>query len=294
LIRSTFTIVLMLLAVFPEHVGQAQYTKATPEWNQPVKPFRIIGNIYYVGASEVSSFLITTPKGHILLDSGFAETVPLITDGIKQLGFKIEDVKILINSHAHYDHAAGLAQLKRLTGARLMLSEADAALAANGGKGDFQWGDALTYERVKADRLLNDKDRIELGGVEMTARLTPGHTKGCTTWIMKVTEGGKAYDVVLVGSTTAPGYKLVNNSKYPNIALDFEYTFRLLRSLPCDVFLGPHGSFFNLQDKAARLPPGEKPNPFIDGKSYREFLDRTEKDFVDLVAKQSAGRSGKT
>src|SRR6185295_12695007 len=178
-------IVLMLLAVFPEHVGQAQYTKATPAWNQPVKPFRIIGNIYYGGAFEVSSFLITTPKGHILLDSGFAETVPLIADGIKRLGFKIEDVKILINSHAHYDHAGGLAQLKRLTGAQLMLSEADAALAANGGKGDFQWGDALTYEPVKADRILNDKDRIELGGVEMIARLTPGHTKGCTTWIMK-------------------------------------------------------------------------------------------------------------
>ena len=281
-------IVLMLLAVFPEHVGQAQYTKATPAWNQPVKPFRIIGNIYYVGAFEVSSFLITTPKGHILLDSGFAETVPLIADGIKRLGFKIEDVKILINSHAHYDHAGGLAQLKRLTGAQLMLSEADAALAANGGKGDFQWGDALTYEPVKADRILNDKDRIELGGVEMIARLTPGHTKGCTTWLMNVTEGGSGYDVVLVGSTTAPEYRLVNNPKYPNIASDYEYTFRLLRSLRCDVFLGPHGSFFNLKRKAARLARGEKPNPFIDAKSYREFLDRTEKDFRDQVSKQTA------
>lgn len=299
--RSTlFASVLTLLVISPPapslsgSTRQAQYTKATPEWNQPARPFRIIGNIYYVGASEVSSFLITTPKGHILLDSGFAETVPLIADGIKQLGFKIEDVKILINSHAHYDHAAGLAHLKRLTGAQLILSEADAALVANGGKGDFQWGDRFTYEPARTDRILQDKDRVELGGVEMIARLTPGHTKGCTTWLMKVTEGGRAYNVVLVGSTTAPGYTLVNNPKYPNIASDYEYTFRLLRSLPCDVFLGPHGSFFNLKGKAERLVRGEKPNPFIDGKSYRDFLNRTEKEFVDLLSKQNTGSSKKT
>ena len=294
LIRSTFAIVLMSLVVLPPAAGQAQYTKATPEWNQPVKAFRIIGNIYYVGASEVSSFLITTPKGHILLDSGFAETVPLIADGIKRLGFKIEDVKILINSHAHYDHAGGLAELKRLTGGQLLLSEADADLVANGGKGDFQWGDTLSYEPARADRVLKDNDRVELGGVEMIARLTPGHTKGCTTWLMKVMDGGRAYDVVFVGSTTAPGYTLIDNPKYPNIASDYEYTFRLLRSLPCDVFLGPHGSFFNLKAKAHRLDRGDKQNPFIEGKSFRAFLDRTERDFVDLLSRQKARRSRTT
>ncbi|MFY9607702.1 MAG: MBL fold metallo-hydrolase [Blastocatellia bacterium] len=146
---------------------QGPYTKATPAWNQPVTPFLIIGNIYYVGASGVSSFLITTPKGHILLDSGFAETVPLIAEAIKQLGFKIEDVKVLINSHAHYDHAAGLAELKRLTGGELMLSEPDAALVASGGKGDFQWGDTQTYEPATTGRILKDKDRVELGGVSL-------------------------------------------------------------------------------------------------------------------------------
>lgn len=273
--------------------GQSQYTKATPEDNQPVKPFRIIGNIYYVGASEVSSFLITTPSGHILLDSGFAETVPLIVERIKQLGFKLEDVKILINSHGHYDHGGGLALLKRLTGARLMLSEGDAALVGNGGKGDFQWGDTLTYEPAKADRILQDKDRVELGGVTMTARLTPGHTKGCTTWLMKVTEDGRTYEVVFVGSTTAPDYTLVNNPKYPNIVADYEYTFRLLRSFPCDVFLGPHGSFFHLKEKAKRLARGAKPNPFVESKSYRDFLDRTEKDFLKLVSKQRTANPGK-
>lgn len=274
--------------------GQGGYTKATAEWNRRVRPFRIIGNIYYVGASGVSSFLITTPKGHILLDSGFAETVPLITEGVKQLGFKIEDVKILINSHAHYDHAAGLAELKRLTGGQLILSEPDASLVANGGKGDFQWGDTLTYEPAKADHILQDEERVELGGVTMLARVTPGHTMGCTTWLTRVTDDGKEYDVVFVGSTTAPNYTLVDNPRYPNIVKDFEYTFRLLRSLPCDVFLGPHGTFFNLEEKAERLARGQKPNPFIEDNSYRMFLDRTEKSFLELLSKQSVGKSKKT
>ena len=300
MIRSTLfaSVLTLLVTSLPASslsglTRQAQYTKATPEWNQPVKPFRIIGNIYYVGASEVSSFLITTPNGHILLDSGFAETVPLIAAGIKQLGFKIEDVKVLINSHAHYDHAAGLAQLKRLTGAQLMLSEPEAALVANGGKGDFQWGDKFTYEPAMADRLLKDKDQVDLGGVTMIARLTPGHTRGCTTWLMKVTEGSKSYDVVFIGSTTAPEYVLVNNSKYPNIVSDYEYTFRLLRSLHCDVFLGPHGSFFHLKEKSGRLARGVSPNPFIEGKSYQEFLNRTEKDFLELLSKQKTQSSMK-
>ena len=287
MITSALTLIVISLSAQSriDSTSQGQYTKATPEDNQPVKPFRIIGNIYYVGASEVSSFLITTPQGHILLDSGFAQTVPLIVEGIKQLGFKLEDVKILINSHGHYDHAGGLALLKRLTGARLTLSAGDATLIGNGGKGDFQWGDTLTYEPTKADRILQDKDRVELGGVTMIARLTPGHTKGCTTWLMKVTEDGRTYEVVFVGSTTAPGYKLLDNPKYPNIVSDYEYSFRLLRSLPCDVFLGPHGSFFSLKKKAEQLARGKKPNPFIDGKSYRDYLDRTEKDFLDLLSK---------
>lgn len=267
-----------------------QYTPATPEWNKPVKPFRIIGNIYYVGAAEVSSFLITTPKGHILLDSGFAETVPLIQDAFKQLGFSIRDVKILISSHAHYDHAGGLALLKDLTGAGLMASESDAELMSNGGKGDFQWGDRFSYRPVKADRLLRDKDTIELGGVTMTARITPGHTKGCTTWTMTVNEGGKRYDVVFLGSTTAPGYKLVDNPKYPDIAADYDSTFRLLKSLPCDVFLAPHGSFFSLERKRKRLELGAKPNPFIDPGGYQRFIGETEKDFRKLLEKQRASK----
>lgn len=256
------------------------------DWNRPVKPFRIVGNVYYVGASEVSSFLITTPEGHILLDSGLPETVPLIREGFKQLGFKLEDVKWLINSHAHFDHAGGLAELKTLTGAKLAATEADAAQLALGGKDDFTWGDTLAFPPVKTDRILRDGDTIKLGGVTMTARLTPGHTKGNTTWTIKVKDGAKTYDVVFVGSTSAPGYQLVDNPKYPNIVADYQRSFSLLKSLPCDVFLGPHGSFFGLLDKAAKLEQGAKTNPFIDPQGYRRYLETSEKNFYEQLKKE--------
>ena len=248
-------------------------------WNRPVKPFRVVENIYYVGAEGVASYLITTPQGHILMDSGFSETVPRIQDSLNQLGFKLEDVKVLINSHAHFDHAGGLAQLKKLTGARLMISEADAQLISDGGRSDFQWRDnaSFHFEPAVVDRLLRDKDEVKLGGVTMIARITPGHTKGCTTWTMKVREAGRDLDVVFVGSTTIPGYKLLNNDVYPNIVKDYAYTFALLKTLRCDVFLAPHGSFFALDEKRSLLDKGAKTNPFIDPQSYRRFIDATER-----------------
>jgi metallo-beta-lactamase class B len=270
---------------------KAQADETSRSWNLAVKPFKVIGNIYYVGANEITSFLITTPKGHILLDSGFAETVPIIKDSVKQLGFRLEDIKILINSQAHYDHAGGLAVLKELTGASLALSKADAELISNGGKGDFAWGDTLTFQLVKADRILEDKDKIELGGVTMTARLTPGHTKGCTTWTMTVKEDGKQYAVVFLGSTTAPGYRLVDNPNYPNIVADYAYTFQLLKSINCDVFLASHGSFFALDHKRRRLERGAKPNPFIDPERYKSFLAESEEAFLKELRKQQSEKA---
>ena len=255
--------------------------------NQPVKPYRVIGNIYYVGASDVTSYLITTPNGHILLDSGFIETVPQIKQNVAQLGFRLADIKILLNSHAHYDHAGGLAELKRLTGATLMTSEGDVALLAAGGKGDPNFGDRFLYEPVKPDRTLRDGDNVELGGVTMVARLTPGHTKGCTSWTMKVKDGEKEYDVVFYGSTSAPGYKLVNNPGYPDIVADYEKAFRLLKTLPCDVFLAAHGQFYDMLGKAKLLEQSPKSNPFIDPEGYRRYLDESEKSFRKLLASQS-------
>jgi metallo-beta-lactamase class B len=283
LCRKLFAVALLLLC---PALAKAQLTQEWRPWNAPVQPICIIGNVYYVGAHEVSSFLITTPKGHILLDSGFDETVPLIQANIKQLGFKLEDVKILINSHAHADHAGGLATLKQLTGAKLFASKADAELLTNGGKGDFHWGDNLVFNPVKVDRTLRDKDKIKLGGVTLTARLTPGHTKGATTWLMKVTEGGKTYDVLFISSASVPGYTLVNNQKYPKIIEDYARTFQLLKTLPCDVFLGPHGSFFALLEKMERLKKDPKTNPFIAPQDYRTYVEKAEQAYLKQLEKE--------
>ena len=281
----------LTFSLFLSATASPQADPTSRSWNQPVNPYRIIGNIWYVGASGVTSFLITTSEGHILLDSGFSETVPQIKRNISQLGFKLADVKILINSHAHYDHAGGLAELKKLTGAKLMATEADAALLERGGKDDFQWGDKYTYKPVKTDRVLRDGDQVELGEVRLTARLTPGHTKGSTTWTMKLNEEGKQYDVVFATSVSTPGYNLVNNDRYPDIVGDYRRTFQILKSLPCDVFLGPHSEFFSMKEKIARMEQGTKPNLFIDPAGYREYVANGEKEFQKTLEAQTRRKS---
>jgi metallo-beta-lactamase class B len=289
--QKTALILSLTLSLFLAVVANPQSDQTARSWNQPVKPYHIIGNIWYVGASGVTSFLIATSKGHILLDSGLPETVPQIRQNVPQLGFKLADVKILLNSHAHYDHAGGLAELKELTGAKLMATEADAALMERGGKDDFQWGDRYAYKPVKADRVLRDGDQVELGEVRLTARLTPGHTKGSTTWTMKVNEDGKQYEVVFATSVSTPGYELARNDKYPNIADDYRRTFQILKSLPCDVFFGPHAEFFSMKEKAARLAQGAKPNPFIDPAGYREYVANGERGFQKTLETQTQKKS---
>ncbi|MGD0199977.1 MAG: subclass B3 metallo-beta-lactamase [Bryobacteraceae bacterium] len=259
---------------------------AVAAWNQPVEPFRIIGNIYYVGASDVTSYLITTPEGHILLDSGFAETVPQIRANVARLGFKLEDIKVLLNSQAHYDHAAGLAELKSLTRARLLASAQDGALLARGGRGDFAYGDRYPYTPVFRDAVVRDGDEVRLGNTVLTAHLTPGHTKGCTTWTTTVQEQGQTYRVVFVCGLSTPGYRLVDNADYPGIVKDFEATFRKLRALDCDVFLGAHGGYYGLAAKSEARRRGARPNPFIDPAGYRRFLDASEAAFKKELERQ--------
>lgn len=260
----------------------AAIKKEWESWNAPLQPFRLIGNIHYVGASGISSFLITTPEGHILLDTGFETTVPRIRESVAKLGFKLTDIKIILNSHAHTDHAGGHALMQELTGARILMSEADAALLASGGTNDFTpySKEMMGYRPAKADRILRDGDKVTLGGTTLTCHLTPGHTKGCTTWTMDVTEDGKTHHVVFFGSTSIlQGVPLVNNAQYPGIADDLAASYKKLKSLPCDVFLAPHTGFFNLPEKAKRLARGEKPNPFIEANAFKAFLEPAEKKF---------------
>ena len=237
-----------------------------PDMNQPVEPLHIIGNIYYVGTNGVSSFLIVTPEGHILLDSGFNQSVPLIRTSIGSLGFRFEDIRILLSSHAHFDHVAGHGLIQEQTGARVMASERDAEVIA---RGDESLWEGWRPSRV--DRVIRDGDRVRLGGAELTAHLTPGHTKGCTTWTMEAVDGGKKYRVVFVGGYTInPGVRLLGNSDYPNIVDDFARTFRVLNSLKPDIFLAQHPDIFWLEEKRRKLNDGAAGNPFIDPGGYRE------------------------
>lgn len=251
-----------------------QKTEEERSWNQPVAPFKIAGNIYYVGASDVTSYLITTPKGHILIDSGFPETVQQIKENIAKLGFKLTDIKILLNSHAHYDHAGGLAELKRLTGAKLYVSRPDEILFLNGGLKDPNFGDRFPFESVKPDLLLKDLQKVKLGGTTLIANITSGHTPGCTTWTTTTRENGKGLNVIFVCSTSSPGYKLINNTAYPTIADDYAKTFERLKNMKVDIFLGSHGGIYDLKGKTKRL--GMAVNPFIDPQGYRDYVASSE------------------
>lgn len=276
----------------------AAIKKEWESWNGPFKPFRLIGNIHYVGASGISSFLITTPEGHILLDTGFETTVPRIRDSVTQLGFKLTDIKIILNSHAHTDHAGGHAAMQKLTGAKILMSEADAALLASGGRNDFTpySKDMMAYPPAKADRILRDGDKVTLGGTTLTCHLTPGHTKGATTWTMDVAEDGKVQHVVFFSSTSIlTGVPLVNNAQYPGIADDLAASFKKLKALPCDVFLAPHTGFFDLPENAERLARGEKPNPFIDPMKFKTFIQQAEQKFLtQLEREQKSAREPKS
>ncbi len=275
---------------FPLLLAASLLAQADPTWTESFPAFKIVGNVYYVGSRGLASYLITTPKGHILINSNLASSVPQIRDSVEKLGFRFSDVKILLISHAHWDHDAGSAEVKKITGAQYMVMDADVPVVESGGKSDFQYGNnaGMLYPPAKVDRVLHGGDQVTLGGVVLTAHLTPGHTKGCTTWTLKVSDGGRTYNVVIVGSPNVnPGYKLVNNAKYPDIAKDYEKTFRVLRQLPCDVFLGAHGGYYNMEEKFAKLKKGGE-NPFLDPEGYRTFVAEKEQAFRSELAKQSA------
>jgi metallo-beta-lactamase class B len=261
-----------------------------PDWSEPFPPHRIIGNIYYVGSRGLASYLITTSAGHILINSNLTTSVPLIRNNIEKFGFRFTDVKILLISHAHFDHDGGSAEVKKLTGAQYMVMDGDDGVVESGGKSDFQYGNdpRLSYPETKVDRVLHDGDEVKLGDTVLTSHKTAGHTRGCTTWTLQVREAGKTYNVVIVGSPNVnPGYKLVNNATYPEIADDYARGFRVLKSLPCDVFLGAHGGYYGMEEKYAKLSAGGA-NPYIDPKGYQDYIAEREQAFLEELRKQTA------
>jgi len=259
------------------------------EWKEPIEPFRVLGSIHYVGTAELASYLITTGEGHILLDTPCEGETALVLESIRKLGFDPKDIKILLNSQAHYDHTGGLRAIRELSGARMMAGARDRELLGRGGRGDFAFGDRFPFPEVTVDRALADGDEITLGGITLTVRLTPGHTRGASTYLTTVEEGGRSYQVVFPASLSVnPGVRLANPPSYEGIAEDFRRSIDLLESLKPDVFLAAHGIVFGLRDKAERLRKGATPNPFVGGDEYRSWLSRMKAAYEEQLVRDSA------
>ena len=270
----------------------AQLAAQNPSWTRPFPPFHIAGNLYYVGSADLASYLIVTPKGNILINSSLEANVPLIEKSVAQLGFRFSDTKILLISHAHNDHCAGAALVKKLTGARYFVMDADVPVVESGGRTDFQYGaqPEMRFPPTKVDHVLHDGDPVELGDAVLTAHLTAGHTRGTTTWTLDETEAGRRLHVVIVGSPNVnPGYKLVGNKSYPRIASDYAHGFQVLKSLPCDIFLGAHGSYYGLQEKYERRQLGDR-DAFIDPSGYKSYIADRERAFEAELKRQQAGK----
>lgn len=274
--RTFRAVVLAALAALVPSLSHAQTTEDRTQDRVAFPAHKIIGNLHYVGTGTLNSYLVATPEGHILINTNFEETVPLLRASIEKLGFKMSDVKIILGSHAHGDHMQADAMVKELTGgATVMAMEQDVPALKNMTPGN---------KPHPIDRVLKDGDTVMLGGTTLTAHLTPGHTRGCTTWTMKAAEGGRTYDVVIACGGLQDGARLVNNKNYPTIADDFASSVKKYRTLPADVFLAAHSWMFDLAGKHAKL--GSNPNPYIDPAGYKRWVDNMEKELASMLAEQ--------
>jgi metallo-beta-lactamase class B len=256
----------------------------------PYPPFHMIGNIYYVGAAGLACYIIKTSEGEILLDSGYPDMASQIEGNVQQLGFKLSDVKILINSHAHIDHGGGMGQLKMDTGAKLVAMAEDAPYFENGGHNDVLFGDRSTFPPVHVDRVIHDGDKVKLGDTELTAHLMPGHTPGNTTWTMVVPDGGKSYEAVFFGIVTPfPNTVLSSTPVYPNVGADWAKTMAVLPTLKCEVFFGSNASFYDMAKKHDALMQNPDTNPFIDPAGCKAYVERGEATYQNLLKAAAAG-----
>jgi metallo-beta-lactamase class B len=266
------------------------------DWTTPIAPFRVADNLYYVGGKDLASYLIVTPQGDILINSNLEGSVPLIRASVEQLGFNFKDIKVLLISHAHWDHDSGSAQIIQETGAKYMVMDGDVDVVESGGATDFAYGAEHRYTAAKVDRVLHDGDEVRLGGTVLTARKTAGHTRGCTTWTLRLMQAGRPLNAVIVGSWNVnPGFRLVDragqSASYAGIAADYRRTFATLRGLKCDIFLGAHGAYFGMLEKVQRTRPGaaEKgaaENVWIDPPGYQAAVAEREQAFEQELKRQ--------
>jgi len=280
------------LALGATAFAQQAPAPANADWTRLFPPFRIVGNINWVGSYDLSTYLITTPQGHILINTGVGDTAKQIKASVEQLGFKITDTKILTATHGHFDHVAGMADLKTMTGAKLVISENDKELLETGGKADFRFGDTpgARFEPVKVDQTFKDGDTIALGGTVLTAHLHPGHTKGATSFTVNVPEGGKTYRVIIANmGSINPGVTVSGMPKYPGIAQDYARTFLAQKDMKIDVWLASHAAQFGMHDK---YKPGDPYNPerFVDPAGFLRSVQRLEKAYLDQLSRERSGK----
>lgn len=281
--------VLALAAVAVAGPAASQYRDS---WTKPAAPFRIIGPVYSVGSDGLGVYLIQTKDGAILIDGGVPEMAAMVEGNIKALGFDLKSVKYLLNTHAHFDHSGALAQLKRVSGAKMVGSELDRESLESGHYLGSESNKAFDAPPVKVDRAVKDGDTLSLGGVTLTANITPGHTRGCTSWTMPVVEAGKTHKIVFFCSASVAANRLAPNPQYPGIVEDYRKTFVKARALKADIYLAPHSEFFDLWGKKAKLDANPKgPNPFIVPGEFNRAIDRFEADFkVELAKQQGAAK----
>lgn len=290
--------ILSCLLLFLFCSSEGLLAEANPSWTTPIPPFQIADNLYYVGSQDLASYLVITPKGNILINANLATSPSQIRTSIEKLGFRWSDTKILLNSQAHFDHMAGAAEVIRETHAKNMVMDGDVKVAETGGRADFlaPSPNIPTYTPVHVDRVLHDADTVSLGGITLTAHKTAGHTRGCTTWTMRShlpgEPAGALRNIVIVGGTSfwseyhfvaTPGHPV----SYPSIAQDFQHTFATLLALPCDVFLGAHGGYFDMLTKLERYPK-EGPRIFIDPSGYKSYVTDAQQTFEKALNKQLA------
>lgn len=256
-----------------------------PSWLRPTEPFRVADNLYYVGSEGLSAWLITTPKGHILIDGPMDQNVAGIEANIRALGFKVEDIEVLLNSHAHFDHAAGLARLKKDSGAILAASAGDKPSLEKGTYAGSEDVAALKFPPVKVDKVMKDGETVSLGGVTLTANITPGHTPGCTTWSFPLKVDGQTRKVVYYCSTSVALNRLAPKEQYKGIVADYRRSFAALGKMKADIFLAPHAEQFDLAAKRAKLKPGA-PNPFIDPTELQRVVTASREAFEEACAEQ--------
>lgn len=293
-VRTLFCCLFLLLFCSPQFI----FADENPSWTTPIAPFRIADNLYYVGSQDLASYLIVTSKGNILINTNLASSPPQIRASVEKLGFHWSDTKILLNSQAHYDHMGGVAEVVRETHAKNMVMEGDASVIETGARTDFlsPSPNILTFAPAPVDRILHDGDTVSLGDVTLTAHKTAGHTRGCTTWTMRShlpgEQAGTMRNIVIVGGVgfwseyhfiATPGHPV----SYPGIVQDFQHTFSELRALPCDVFLGAHGGYFDMLTKLKRYPQAG-PRVFLDAAGYQKFVADAQENFQKAVTKQEA------